>query len=347
MSAYIELKYIQLISPSLERFRWAVPSKIAACRCYICGDSKKSKFKTRACFYLVQQSNKFNYKCYNCSASMSLKKFLKLHFPHYYQEYRLEMYADIKASRSHLAQPSIQTVEPINKKVDVNLDSPSSDLVPLTKLPSDHIAIKYCESRMIPKSAYTRLYYTKNYKEWVEGFIDTEGKKFPTDDRIVMLMKDRHGKIFGAQGRALNSSAIRYSTIKFDESVPKVFGLDSITDEYPIFVLEGAIDSLFIPNSLAICGGDVGTSLSDLGIPYERFVFVLDNEPRSADTIRRMLHAVELGASICIWTIDSSLKDVNDMIKSGISRKELLETISHNIYKGTKAIMKIKQWKKV
>jgi hypothetical protein len=96
-----------------------------------------------------------------------------------------------------------------------------------------------------------------------------------------------------------------------------------------------------------ICGGDVGTSLSDLGIPYERFVFELDNEPRSADTIRRMLHAVELGASICIWTVDSSLKDVNDMIKSGIPRKELLETISHNIYKGTKAIMKIKQWKKV
>lgn len=278
---------------------------------------------------------------------MSLKKFLKLHFPHYYQEYRLEMYADIKASRSHLQPQSVQTVEPIDKKVEVNLDSPSSDLVPLTELPPDHIAIKYCEGRMIPKSAYSRLYYTKNYKEWVEGFIDTEGKKFPTDDRLVMLMKDRHGKIFGAQGRALNSSTIRYSTIKFDESVPKVFGLDSITDEYPIFVLEGAIDSLFIPNSLAICGGDVGTSLSDLGIPYERFVFVLDNEPRSADTIRRMEHAINLGCRVCIWPLSSELKDVNEMIKSGITPNELLKIIVNNSYNGTKARLKLKQWARV
>lgn len=347
MSAYIELKYIQLISPSLERFRWAVPSKIAACRCYICGDSKKSKFKTRACFYLVQQSNKFNYKCYNCSASMSLKKFLKLHFPHYYQEYRLEMFAELKASRSHLDAPTVIANKPIEQKVEVNLSASKGVITPLSELPEDHKAVAYCNSRLIPKSAYSKLYYVNNYKEWVEGYIDTEGKKFPTDDRLVMLMKDRSGKIFGAQGRALNSSSIRYSTIKFDESVPKIFGAESISDSYPIFVLEGAIDSLFIPNSLAICGGDVGTSLSTLNIPYERFVFVLDNEPRNADTVRRMIHAVEMGSSVCVWTIDSSLKDINDMIKSGISRKDLLREISSNIYKGTKALMKIKQWKKV
>lgn len=348
MSSFIELKYIQLISSSLERFSWSVPNKTAGFRCNICGDSQKSKHKKRGCFYFVSKSDCYNFKCYNCGESMSLRKYLRLYFPHYYQEYRLESYGDSnKAHRTPEDAPKVD-LSRLNKDTTTSPQTSQNHLlISLLDLPDDNPAVAYCISRKIPRSVFSKLYYTENYAEWVATFDEVDkNKKYPDDARLVMLMKLKDGTVIGAQGRALDNSALRYSTVKFDQDISKVFGLDTIRDSYPVFVLEGVIDSLFIPNSLAICGGDVGTSLEQSGISYDKFVFVLDNEPRNKDTIKRMEHAIQLGSKVCIWPVDSSLKDVNQMILAGMERNKILDIIMNNSFKGTTALLKLKQWKK-
>ena len=347
MSSFIEQRFISLIAPMHDRFKWVVPGQVANCRCLLCGDSQKSKYKARGYFYIVKKSDMFCYKCQNCGASMSFKKYLKLQFPHYSKEMRLEIFAFNRGHDTPLDTYKPQPIKSIVQDVKVQLDAPDELLTPLSSLPDDHISVKYCLSRKIPRSKFSDLYYTKNYREWVTTHMDVGEKKYPKDERLVLLMKDKDGKIFGAQGRTLTNSSLRYSTIKFDESKPKLFGLDKVDTTLPIFVLEGVIDSLFIPNSLAICGGDIGSALEAVGVDFSNFIVVLDNEPRKSDTVRRMMTAISLGCKICIWDVDPSLKDVNEMISHGMSRAEILKRIGSNIYSGSKAIAKLKHWKKV
>ena len=74
MSIYVDKKYINLVSSSLDKFKWKSES-IANCRCAICGDSSKSKIKARGYFY--SKGNDFFYKCHNCNFSTNLYNFTK------------------------------------------------------------------------------------------------------------------------------------------------------------------------------------------------------------------------------------------------------------------------------
>ena len=63
MSYYIDKKFINLASGSLQQFKWK-KEDLANCRCPICGDSTKNKTKARGYFY--KKGNDFFYKCHNC-----------------------------------------------------------------------------------------------------------------------------------------------------------------------------------------------------------------------------------------------------------------------------------------
>ena len=49
----------------------------------------------------------------------------------------------------------------------------------------------------------------------------------------------------------------KYLTIKLDENKQKVYGLDKVNFQKPIYITEGPIDSLFIDNCLAAGGADL------------------------------------------------------------------------------------------
>lgn len=350
MSSLIERNYINLISSSHDRFRWVNGNDVANCRCRLCGDSESSKIKARGYFYYVQKLDMFLYKCHKCGASMSFTRYIKLEFPHYSKEMRLEKFTykhgtQPKEAPKQRVMPKLSKALPERKAV--KRPSPTDGLLKLTKLDENHIAVKYVKDRKLPKSAYKDLYYVKNYAAWVKTWINVGERKYPADERLVMLMRDKNGKIFGAQGRTLSNHPLRYSTVKIDnDDNIKIFGLDSINEEEAIFVLEGAFDSFFIPNSVAICGGDVGQSVT--GLPKDKLIVILDNEPRSEDTIRRMEKVINSGYRIVIWEgINSDYKDINDMIKlGGMKRIDVMKIIAGNVYSGTRAKVKLNMWKK-
>ena len=331
---FAELTAINNITPYLRKFKWTRPSAHSTFRCPYCGDSKKNPNKTRGSLFRYKDT--FVFKCHNCGHSTSLGKFLQDHFPQFYQEYRLDKFRE--AGKEFVFAPEAIVDEPpiITTKT-----------IAVSQLPHDHQAVLYVLQRKIPKDRWDDIGYTENFAEWVlESSGIAKYKRLPKDRRIIFELRDQQGNLFGVQGRALDkTSSMRYITIKFDDSKPKIFGMENVNTTHPIIITEGPIDSLFLPNALAICGGDISMSLSWLR--GKDVTIALDNEPRSKDTVSRMEAAITQGFAVCFWRYDPTLKDINDFVKDGgIEPEKIVEHIRQNAYSGAKARVALSMWKK-
>ena len=60
-------------------------------------------------------------------------------------------------------------------------------------------------------------------------------------------------KLIGFQGRALGSNSVKYITVMLDDNAPKIYGLDEINKDLPVYVVEGPFDSTFVNNSVRLC----------------------------------------------------------------------------------------------
>ena len=88
---YIDVKYINLISSRLLKFKRVKPH-LYNFRCPICGDSQKNKTKARGYFYQVK--NNTNYKCHNCGINISFNNFLKQIDPPTHKQYIFEKFKE-------------------------------------------------------------------------------------------------------------------------------------------------------------------------------------------------------------------------------------------------------------
>jgi hypothetical protein len=330
--SYLGAKYINMLSNRLVRFAWK-KQNLATCRCPICGDSKTSKNKTR--FYFYEKKSEWFVKCHNCDFSASLRRFLKDFDPPVYRQYCMEGYADRQRPKQldagDIVAPRVRVPSPKKKIVDL----PSID-----SLPTDHPAVEYVRERLIPVHQWKRLYYAEDFAEFV-GTIDPE-KQVGSDPRIVIPMI-RNGVLEGATGRALEDGGIRYITVKKDpEQFRLWFGLDDIDPNERVYITEGSIDSLFLPNGIAMNG------LGKVEVPPEVKdpVFVLDNEPRNNELVAVMTLLVESRHRICVYPKSIAKKDLNAMVRSGMTCEELKRMVDENTVSGMEAKLRITAWRK-
>lgn len=371
MSGIIEQQFILNIASQLDRFRTIEPNRVYNFRCNICGDSQKNEFKARGYFFYVAADDIYMVTCHNCSSSYSFQHYLKVYFENEYKDLRTQIFKE----------RGIRQFAPKTKKdfkVDDIFDKEYQDqlseilnateehklLVPISSLNKCHPARVYLESRNIGSNGISRLFYTDNFKEFIKSVIPHQilgDKNVPEDPRIVFKLQTMDGEIVGFNGRCINNdSTLRYSIIMLADSYPKMFGLEVIKKDSDdiIFVTEGAMDSFFLPNCIALNGGDVN-ALNDIiigeKVDKDRFVIVLDNEPRSKDTISRTEKSLKSGYNTLIWgNISDKYKDINDMIINGVfdgngvfnNRNTLKNYVLNNNYNGTKGIIKLKQWSK-
>jgi hypothetical protein len=131
-----------------------------------------------------------------------------------------------------------------------------------------------------------------------------------------------------------------------DDSKPKVFGMDTIDESKDIYLLEGPIDSMFLPNAMAAAGGDLAAQVEQTGLLKEKIVVVFDNEPRHSDTIKRMQKAIDAGYRVVIWPSDIEHKDVNDMILAGYTPEYIKGVLDECNYSGPTAKLHFAIWRK-
>lgn len=335
---YLDETFLRQISSRLEKFKQTSPHRFNA-RCPICGDSKRSKSKAR--WHAFQHNSKgfLVCKCFNCGYTNSFDNFLKDIDPQIHKMYLMEKFRDANSN----PQPDITTFAVEKPKFDT---SPLKKLKKISQLSITHPVRQWVvEKRQIPSRSHYRLYYAPQFKKWANevlpGKFDSEDNDEP---RLVIPMFNTDGEMYGFQGRSFAKDGLRYITIMLDDSYGKLYGLDTINQSEIVYCVEGPIDSLFVNNSIASCGGDIISDLQLLNIGKDSIVVVYDNEPRNVDTIAKIDKAIEQGYNVVIWPDDINQKDINDMVIAGYDVEYILR---RNIFKGLQAKLRMIEWKKI
>ena len=325
----IDSKYIGLVSSRLSKFK-RVKANLYNFRCPICGDSQKHKNKARGYFY--QYKTDANFKCHNCGASTTFGNFLRQIDPSLHKQYTMEKFKEGLTGRHRnipnpiFDEPKFDFKKPVFKK---KLDLPKASEV--------KIAREYLEKRKLDA---TKFYFAAKFKEWT----NTQKQTFDTigrdESRIIIPLYDTENSLIGFQGRSLGPNSVKYITVMLKDDAPKIYGLDQVDSQKPIYVIEGPFDATLVKNSVAMCGSDI--DLRTFG--WSDCIYVYDNEPRNREIVNRISKTIDRGCKVVVWPTSIEHKDINDMVLGG---QNIMNVLESNTYSGLKAKIKFNNWKRI
>lgn len=337
---WIDAKYLGMISYKLRNFKQK-KAYYWNFSCPICGDSKKNPLKARG--YVFQHENRLVYKCHNCSISTTVGALIKHLDSTLYNEYRVELYKESANGAPGVDSYVKEAV--VDKPAQILSDSVLDQLLRLEDLPDSHPAKQYIIDRQIPRDKWNLFYYTDKFKEWSNQFKFQFMNLENDHPRIVIPFMNKHGKVFMYQGRSLNGEQPKYIAVKLDEKEEKVYGLDRVNYSSKVFVVEGPIDSIFLPNAIAVGGADFDIPLVASIKPV--CTLVPDNEPRNKEIVKMIGKYIEKDYKVCLWPDTIREKDINEMILAGRSVDQILDTINTNTFQGMEAKLRFSTWKKI
>ena len=339
---WLQHKYIGLISSRLEKFK-RKGSNLYNFRCPLCGDSQTHTHKARA--YLYEKQGTMLFHCHNCNATMSVPNFIKAIDQNVYNEMQMERLQDKKTPEQIDYEAFVDKM----KKPVFMKSGPLKGLKKVSQLSPDHRVKKLVDARKIPNPYHAKLFCCPNFKQFTNNLIPNkfDEESIERDEtRLLIPFFDKEKRLHAYQGRALGNSKVKYITIILDDSVPKVYGLDSVDLDKTTYVFEGPIDSMFVPNSIATAGGDLVSAIGTFN-DKQNMVIVYDNEPRSKDTIKKLDKAIMQGYSVCIWPDNLEHKDINDMVLAGLTSEFIQFIIKSNTYRDLAAKMALTKWSKI
>ena len=226
---WIDVKYANIIGSRLRNFK-RKSEYLWNASCPICGDSSKNKNKAR--LYIYRQTHGLFVKCHKCQYSSTLGNLIKRVDSNIYSEYVLERYKT--GNEKYVPHTDITEVIPALKPELT--DEVLSKLKRLDKMPETHYAVRYIQSRNIPKNLWNLFYYTPKFYKYVNENIKyqfTDSLLKIDHPRLVVPFFNTHGKCFALQGRAFGKEIPRYITIKIDETEDKIFGLERVNYSKP------------------------------------------------------------------------------------------------------------------
>lgn len=333
-----EEQYILEISSQLDLFK-KVDDRQYNCRCFICGDSSKSKFKKRG-WFILNKDHTWSYHCFNCSVSLSLKSVLKSYFPVVYNRYIYELLSNKSSSLSYKRAVTIE---------DDVTEIVSKNLIPLEK---SKIVSKYIDDRKIPHARRSEIFIIKDFSVLKEIPKYKESNLIP-EPRIAIPVYNKDGRIVYLISRGLLKNSSRYINLSFDDSM-NFFGLYRHDGGYRIdlnqkvYVTEGAFDSMFLDNAIAVNNADLLRVVKFFGKLSKSidFIFVPDADKRNSQVLSVYSNIIKHGHKIAILPSEIKGKDLNEIVLNNpnINIKELIE---FNVYSGLEAELVFKKWKRL
>ena len=341
---YIDTKYANILGTRLRNFKQK-KDYLWNYSCPVCGDSSKNKLKARGYIYRGEQD--LSVKCHNCGYGTNLGNLIKYVDSKLYDEYVLERYKSGASKHSDHKDVKETSVVIETPKEELLEDDILSNINRLDTLPLTHPAVEYVAKRKIPKDKWNLLYFAPRFK----AFTNSVTAKFqePIKDehpRMIIPYFTPAGKCFAFQGRAYGKEEPKYYTIKVDETEEKIYGLDRVDYSERIYVVEGPIDSMFLPNAIAVSGSSFDTPT--IRRLLANATIVMDNEPRNKEIVKQLEKYIELGYSVCMFPDTVTQKDINEMIlHGGMSPEEIIELINTNTYTGMEAKLNFSRWRKI
>ncbi|QDB73285.1 DNA primase [Vibrio phage VAP7] len=360
MSIELDKSYINMLSGMLDKFTWE-QDNICRFRCPICLDSKKKANKRRGHFYADHDIDRMRFKCHNCgeASGWDLGLWLKTYEPTLYQSYVVDSFQETKRnSGSYMAlkkkeepkkaanKDTRRTRSLVKKKQEVQSDyALDTYCIPVSELGPGHMCYDYLVNRQVPKRFFDILFFTNNYQRFAIGMNPENmlsAEKCPKDPRLVIPFFNARGEMIMAQGRSFDPKCdLRYISIKKEEKTTKCYGLERIDFDRTKLVVEGPIDSLFLPNCMASADADLLKVKGDIYIP--------DNQPRNREIVNRIEKMIKAGVKVCLLphSLEQYGKDINEYIMNGVSTPELLRHIANNTFQGLKAEFEFAKWRKI
>lgn len=344
---WIDIKYAQQLSIHFERFVVKTNNPyLANARCVLCGDSKKNKSKMRGYFF-AKPGGVF-YTCHNCQWSGHISKLLKLVDNALFEQYKMEILKEKKSAAGHEEdtppEPSHNFKPTFRVKSEV--EKFYSAFPNIRCLPTDHVARVWCENRKIPVDRWGDIRYAKDVRTLGDILPEYKTRLKVAEPRILFPFVNRAGELLGITGRSMAAGAVssmKYMTLKFDPDAHLIFGEDKINISSKVYLVEGPIDSMFVPNGVAANG----TAFNYACEHFDDVVVVPDNQPRNTEVVNIIKRSIDSGRNVFIWPLHVEDKDINDFVlRTGASPQDIKQLIDNNTFNGMKAQIVFNSWKK-
>lgn len=321
--------FIRLMSNRLPKFK-KVGSDTWNFRCPICNDSQSNPHKARG--YFIRKQDKMIFFCHNQCGGMSFKNFL-YHFDRgLHDQYQLSKYKPVQHDKEEemvemfKAPPFMETMSRY-----------------FTSLGDD--GIRYLQGRKINMENWFNAGLFQGSSNDIVRFagevLDKDMSKVAGDDqRIIFPFTDRNSGLVGISGRTIVGHKIRFITAMPSNHDSASFQLHAVNMDEDVFVLEGQMDCLLVPNSVSPGGL---SKFPFVDVPKSSRVFVVDNQPRLRDVIKMVQRLIDADERVVIWPEGLEEKDPNEMVKAGIDPVEIIKS---RIFTGIKAQLELSRWKK-
>ena len=341
---YIDVKFANILGSRLRNFKQK-KDYLWNYSCPVCGDSTKNKLKARG--YIYRAKSDLFCKCHNCGHGTNLGNLIKYVDSKLYDEYVLERYksgATRYNDHKDIADTSVVLETPDEELLE---DDILESLTRIDKLPDTHPVLQYIKNRQIPKDKWKLLYFAPKFKAYTNTVIPKFQEPIVDEHpRLIIPYFTTAGKCFAYQARAFGKEEPKYYTIKVDETQEKIYGLDRLDYSKRIYVVEGPIDSLFLPNAIAVSGASFDTPT--IRSILTNATIVMDNEPRNKDIVKQLDKYIDLGYNVCMFPDTVMQKDINEMILDGkMTTNEIVELINTNTFSGVEAKLKFSTWRKI
>jgi hypothetical protein len=232
-------------------------------------------------------------------------------------------------------EPTFKFEKPVFKTRVKNILEEKAE--PLANLSQKNLAVKYVIARNIPSKQTVKLYYIDDFSK-----LDPGSKL--KDERLVIPYYNRDGGLTGFTGRTLHQSGIRYTNVKYSDE-QMFYGLHDADLERDVYIVEGAIDSMFIENSIAVTNANL-SRISSV-VDKEKCILIPDKEPRNRVIVDNIYRYIELGYRVCLMPHLLQGKDINEYIFNGLKLNDLKQVIDSNTWTGMVAKLKLSEWKKI
>lgn len=322
-------------------------------RCPYCGDSAKSETKTRG-WLREMPDGSYMFNCFNCNHNdLSLIGLIRQVCPNLVGQYKSDKFKVHSKTPNKNILKGIATSKPVFRKESKTVENTIKELKfrefsqfkeirPCVEL---EWALEYVAGRKIPYEELYNIYAIEDYSIIPTRLGTYPNSKFIPKRAIVFPYYTPDLDLDYLQIRTIEDKF--YMTFKVNGGA-KIWGRHRVQPDKTIYLFEGAFDGICVKNGVASGGADLLKAFKYLQdeYPQSRKVICFDADFRKNLSVYEQVEkAIKQGLNVTL--LDNTVyKDVNDMLKDGISGEKIVEIIEAHTFSGLRAKLEFTKVKK-